>query len=150
HSTLLFLKGQVFRNPADPNPAAIVVSRVQVGEVVETPLVFWTALLLWPAAGTHRWWRLAMGVPVFLGLEVLTTVCQLIEPLSEASAMLAGDSDPLTLLGRWSRFLEAGGRFAVEMVAALLTIAVAQSVRLSSTSHRTVMMDPYFRGSHNS
>ena len=149
HSTILLLKGEVFRTRADRSPAAVVMSRVQIGEVVESPLIFWTVLLLWPTAGTPRWLRLAMGIPVFPGLEVLTTVCQLIQPLSDASAMLAGDIDPLTLLDRWSRFLEAGGRFVVEVVAALLAIAAAHSVRLSSSPHRTVIMDPYF-STHNS
>jgi hypothetical protein len=150
HGTIVLLKGEVFRNPADPSPAAVVVSRVQVGEVVETPLIFWTVLLLWPAASTQRWSRLAMGIPVFLVLEALTTVCQLIQPMAAASAMLAGDSDPLTLLDRWSRFLEAGGRFVMEIVAALLTIAIARSFGPSSSAHRTVIMGPYFRRSHNS
>jgi hypothetical protein len=150
HSTILLLKGEVFRNPADPSPAAVVVSRVQIGEVVETPLIFWTMLLLWPGGSGPRWLRLAMGIPVFLGLEVSTTVCQLLQPMSEASAMLAGDSDPLTLLDRWSRFLEAGGRFVMEVVAALLTLAVAHSFRLSSSAHLSVIIGPYFHRSHNS
>lgn len=150
HSTILLLKGEVFRSLADPSPAAVVVGRVQIGEVVETPLIFWTVLLLWPAASGPRWLRLAIGIPVFLGLEVSTTVCQLLQPLSEASAMLAGDSDPLTLLDRWSRFLEAGGRFVMEVVAALLAIAVAHSFRLSSSAHLSVIMRPYFRRPHNS
>jgi hypothetical protein len=150
HSTILLLKGAVFRNPADPSPAAVVVNRVQVGEVVETPVIFWTVLLLWPTTSTQRWLRLAMGIPVFLGLEVLTTVCQLIQPMAQASAILAGQSDPLTLWDRWSRFLEAGGRFVVEIVAAVLTIAIADSFRPSSGAHRAVTMGPYFRRSHNS
>jgi hypothetical protein len=150
HSTVLLLKGEVFRKPADPGPGAVVVSRVQVGEVVETPLIFWTVLLLWPAASGPRWLRLAIGIPVFLGLEASTTVCQLLQAMSEASAMLAGDSDPLTLLDRWSRFLEAGGRFVVEVLAALLTMAVARGFSLSSSAHLSVIMGPYFRRPHNS
>lgn len=158
HGTILLLKGEVFLDPAhprpaavaDPRPAAVVVSRVQVGEVVESPLVFWTVLLLWPAAGSRRWLTVAVGIPVFLGLEVLTTVCQLIQPMAEASAILAGHSNPLTLLDRWSRFLEAGGRFVVESVAALLAITVAHAFLPSSGTHRNVIIGPYFRRSHHS
>jgi hypothetical protein len=150
HSTILLFKGAVFSNEADPTPGATVVNRVQIGEAVETPLIFWTALLLWPAAGAQRWWRLAIGIPVFLGLEALTTVCQLIQPMAEASALLAGDNDPLTLLDRWSRFLEAGGRFVVESVAALVAIALVHRWQPSSGAHRTVTMGPYFRRPHNS
>ncbi len=124
-SQVLRLTSEVRRNRSDRRPAAVVVSRVQVGEAIETPLVFWTLLLLWPARfARQRVWRIAVGVPVFLGLEAATTACQLLHPLAEASALLAGERDPLTLWERWSRFLEAGGRFALEVAAALLSIAL--------------------------
>jgi hypothetical protein len=42
--------------------------------------------------------------------------------------MLAG-ADPLTVCERWSRFLEAGGSFALEIGAALTVVALASSSR---------------------
>ena len=96
-----------------------------MGEAVETPIVFWTLVLLWPARTAREYLvRLAVGIPVFLGIEAATTACQLVNPLAEASALLAGEQSPLTLWERWSRFLEAGGRFALEVAAAILPIAL--------------------------
>lgn len=145
HTSVLFLKGAVFRSRDDARPAAVVVNRLQVGEVVETPLVFWGVLLLWPMSRGQRWLALGVGIPLFLGLEVLTTVCQLLQPMAQASALLAGNNDPLTVWDRWSRFLEAGGRFVVEVVAALLTMALARTVRLSLNAHRTETIKPEYR-----
>jgi hypothetical protein len=126
HGAILQLTGEVRRHRDDPSPAARVVSHVQVGEAVETPIVFWTLLLVWPATSVRR--RLtfvALGFPVFLGLEAVTTACQLVHSLAEASAILGGDPDPLTVWERWSRFLEAGGGFAVAVLAAVFTVAIA-------------------------
>ena len=125
---VLRLVGEVRRHRDDLKPAAIVVSRVQVGEAIETPVVFWTLLLTWPAAGRReRWTRLALGAAMFLGLEALTTAAQLIHPMAETAALLAGA--PLTLWERWSRFLEAGGDFAVAVAWALATLAIANAIR---------------------
>jgi hypothetical protein len=74
-----------------------------------------------------------VGIPVFLGLEGITTGIQLMHSLAEVSAILAGETNPLTLWERWSRFLEASGRFVIEVCAALLTIAIVQ--RASHTTH---------------
>jgi hypothetical protein len=126
HGAILQLTGEVRRRRDDPKPAARVVSHVQVGEAVETPLVFWTLLLVWPAVSVpRRLIYLAIGIPVFLGLEAVTTACQLVHSMAEASAVLGGDRDPLTVWERWSRFLEAGGAFAVAVLAALFTVAIA-------------------------
>lgn len=122
----LRMTGEVRRRREDPFPAAEVITYVQVGEVVETPVVFWSVLLAWPMATLRR--RLicvALGIPVFLTLEAATTACQLVHSMAEASALLAGETNPLTAWERWSRFLEAGGRFALELCAALLTLALA-------------------------
>jgi hypothetical protein len=59
---------------------------------------------------------------VFLALEAATTGCQLLHSMAEASAILAGE-DPVTFWERWSRFLEAGGRFVLEVATALVTVA---------------------------
>jgi hypothetical protein len=124
--TVLRLTADVRRHSDDPWPAARVLSRVQVGEVIETPIVFWTLVLLWPARRPgQRLRRLAAALPVFACLEAMTTAVQLIHPLPEASALLAGEQQPLSLLERWSRFLEAGGRFALEVSGALWVVACA-------------------------
>jgi hypothetical protein len=132
--SVLVLTGDVRRQASDARPAARVVARVQVGEAVETPAVFWTMLLLWPVASVReRLTRIAVGLPIFLGLEVFTTTVQLLHNLPEASALLAGEKNPLTLWERWSRFLEAGGLFVTEACAVVLTKVIAQRV-----SHRRV------------
>ncbi len=117
----LQLEGYVRRSIDTPERAARVEGRVQVGEAVETPVVFWTLLLAWPAASWRlRAVRLALGIPVFLGLESVTTATQLMLPLAQASAMLAGDADPVTAWDRWSRFLEFGGQFVLDGSAAMV------------------------------
>jgi hypothetical protein len=115
---------EVRRSQDDLEPAARVIIHVQVGEVIETPVVFWAVVFVWPMATLRR--RLvcvAVGIPMFLVLEAATTGCQLVHSMADASAMLAGEADPLTAWERWSRFLEAGGRCALELCAALLTVA---------------------------
>jgi hypothetical protein len=130
HGPVLRLTSEVRQHRGDLHPAALVDSSVQIGEVVETPLVFWTLLLLWPAPTLgQRGLRLLIGIPIFLGLEAITTVCQLLHPLAEASALLAGENHPVTVWERWSRFLEAGGRFALEVVAALMPVVLHQSAQ---------------------
>ena len=122
----LQMTGEVRRHRDDVAPAARVVVRVDVGEVVETPVVFWTLLLAWPMATPRRRLAcLAVGIPVFLALEASTTGCQLVHSMAQASALLAGEADPLTAWERWSRFLEAGGRFALEVCSALFLIALS-------------------------
>jgi hypothetical protein len=125
HGVVLRLKGEVRREREDPQPAVLVVSRVQVGEVIEAPIVFWTLVLVWPAPSQrHRGWRVLVAIPIFLGLEAITIGCHLLTPMAEASALLAGEREPLTLWDRWSQFLEAGGRFALETAAALPAVAL--------------------------
>jgi hypothetical protein len=129
-TAVLRLIGEVRRQSEDPAPAAIVVGRVTVGEVVETPVVFWTLLLVWPARdGRERWLRAALAIPVFLGLEIALTVSQLLYGMADASAELAGYPDPLPLWERCSRFVEAGGGFVVSAAAAILTVAALQWYR---------------------
>ncbi len=147
--SVLMLIGNVYRASGDARPAARVVTRVQVGEAVETPAVFWTMLLLWPAASLRqRLARLALGLPVFFALEALTTAVQLTHSLAEASALVAGAQDPITLGERWSRFLEAGGRFAVEACAVLFTVVISQRLgrdhtrKLSNATLTASLCDP--------
>jgi hypothetical protein len=129
-AAVLRLTGEVRRYGGDPKPAALVLARVAVGEVIETPLIFWTLLLLWPAGDVREWLlRAALGVGVFLGLEIALTGCQLLHSLADASAVLEGDRAGLSLWGRWSRFIEAGGGFVLEVSAALLTVAAVQRLR---------------------
>jgi len=117
------LTGLVREQRDDPEPAAKIDCRLQVAAVVESPVIFWTLLLLWPAASIRqRLAFLASGFPVFLCLEAATSVCQLVNPLAYASAVLAGDPEPLTLWERWSRFIESGGRVVLAVCAAILTV----------------------------
>ncbi len=126
---VLRLTGYVREFFSDVQPAAKLVGKLQVSAVIESPLIFWSLLLAWPAAGhRQRLARLALGIPVFLLLEAGTTVCQLLNPLAYASAVLAGDPDPVTSWEHWSRFLEAGGRVALAIAGALVTIGVSQFV----------------------
>jgi len=131
----LQLRGYVRRSMSAANRAARVVGRVQVGEVIETPLVFWTLLLGWPAATLRqRARRLAIGIPVFFGVEALTTGTQLMLPMAQASAILAGHPDP-TAWDHWSRFLESGGQFVIDCVAAMLIAAgPGRHARLTAAS----------------
>jgi hypothetical protein len=136
--SVLMLIGDVRRESSDARPSARVVARVQVGEAVETPAVFWTMLLLWPAVSVRqRLVRSAIGLPVFFGLEAITTAVQLVHNLPEASALLADETNPITVWEHWSRFLEAGGRFGVEVCGVLLTIVLASSTRLPCSGHAT-------------
>jgi hypothetical protein len=126
----LQLRGYVRRHNDDRTPAAGVVGRVQVGEAIETPLVFWCLLLMWPVTSRRqRIARLVIGVPVWLGLEALTTATQLLLPFAQASAILAGDNDPVTGWDHWSRFLEAGGQFVIVCVGATALAAATGRTR---------------------
>jgi hypothetical protein len=120
---ILRLTGTVRARAEDGRPAARLISKLQVAAVVESPVAFWTLLLLWPVRSyRERLWLLALGIPIFLCLETATTVCQLLNPLAYGSAVLAGDPDPITWWELWSRFLEAGGRVVLALAAALITI----------------------------
>lgn len=124
------MTGEVFQQRGDAQSAGTVVARVQVGEIVETPIVFWTLLLVWPAATLRqRCAYLAAGLPVFLALEVVTTVCQLVHSMATGSAIIGGDNDPLTVWERWSRFLEAGGTFVLGLAGATLTVTATAYLR---------------------
>jgi len=133
HGTVLRMTGEIRRQAGDAKPAAKLVARTQVGEAVETPMVFWALLLAWPAATVRQWpWRLALGIPIFLVLEGVTTAVQLVHSMAAASAILAGDNDPLTLWERWSRFLEAGGQFVLAAAGALLAVTAAAQIHVNS------------------
>jgi hypothetical protein len=119
------LHGEVRAVANAPWPAATLIGRVQAGAAIEGPLIFWTLLLAWPAQARRRGALLLMGIPVFLGLEAATTVCQLLNGFAEASAIIAGDSGSITGWERWSRFIDSGGRDVLAVCAALLTVASA-------------------------
>lgn len=132
------MQGHVRRTMDSPNRAARVIGHVQVGEVVETPVVFWTLLLAWPAATKRQWaLRVLIGIPSLLCLEAITTGTQLMLGFAQASAILAGDPDPVTVWDRWSRFLEFGGQFVLDCAAAILLVAATQNrPRPASFAHR--------------
>lgn len=146
-SAELQLWAWVRRHAGDLNPAAKVQGRVQVGEAVETPMIFWTVLLVWPAASNRqRILRLVTGIPIFLCLEACTTATQLILPMAQASAILAGNNDPVTGWDYWSRFLEAGGGFVLTIGGALLTMTIAARTSLRRTAGAAQTGPPYARG----
>lgn len=129
-TTVLRLDATVRRMRDDPAPAAIVNSGLHLGALAQNPVIFWSVLLLWPTRLIGPRWRvLLVGIPVFLGLEAATTVCQLLNPLADASAVLAGDPTPFTVWEGWSRFLESGGRFVLALGAGLLTLAAAAALQ---------------------
>jgi len=116
--------GEVRRRPEDLRYAGRIISHVQVGEAVETPVVFWTLLLMWPATSMRqRLTRLAIGIPVFLGVEAITTGIQLMHSMAEVSAILAGETNPVTFWERWSRFLEGVGQFVLACGFAILVLS---------------------------
>jgi hypothetical protein len=130
---VLRMTGVVFRQGGDPRAAAQVVMRIHVGETVDVPIVFWTLLLMWPVTAIRqRLLRIAVGVPIFLGVEAATTGCQLIYGMPRAMAMIAGHDNVPTSWDLWVRFLGGGGRLVLALAAALLVISIA--TRLQSTS----------------
>lgn len=134
------LRGNVRERAEDRRPAVKLTSKLQVAAVVESPVVFWTLLLLWPLRSYRkRLWLLAVGIPVFLCLESATTVCQLLNSLAYGSAALAGHPDDITGWEQWSRFLEAGGRAALALAAALLAIALIRFTRGTSNSNNSAL-----------
>jgi hypothetical protein len=134
---VLRMTGEVFQRRGDPSPAARMVVRIQVGEAIEVPIVFWTVLLMWPATTIrHRLLHVAVGVPVFLGLEGITTGCQLVYAMPKAVALSLGDHDLVTSWDRWSRFLGDSGRLALALAAALLAISVAKRLQSRSRANR--------------
>lgn len=135
HGSVLRLMGEVRAANDDPGPAAMIRARLQVGAVIQIPILFWTLLLAWPTPTiARRVALLAVGLPVFLGLEAATTVCQLLNPLAYASAVLAGTPNPVTLWEGWSRFIESGGRFVLALCAALITIAAVSRSRRAAAA----------------
>lgn len=134
HGRALRLTASVHRHLGDPG--ALVVQRLQIGEVIETFAVFWPMLLLWPTgSGRQRLSRCLVGIPVYLLLEAATTAVQLVHNLPQAAAMLEGESDPLTVWERYSRFLEQGGRFAIEVCGALIAVSIANFLSASHPAH---------------
>jgi len=119
----------------DGRPAAKLVSKLQVAAVVMSPIVYWTLLLAWPVRSLReRLAALAIGIPVFLCLEAATTVCQLLDPLAYASAILSGDRNPVTWWEHWSRFLEAGGRIALALIAAIFAVTLSRPIFSSAAA----------------
>jgi hypothetical protein len=116
-------------------PAARLVSKLQVAAVVMSPIVYWTLLLAWPVRSLReRLAALAIGIPLFLCLEAATTVCQLLNSLAYASAVLSGDRTPVTWWEHWSRFLEAGGRIAMALIAAIFAVTWSRPVSSSAAA----------------
>jgi len=132
---VLRLRGLV-ANRSAPSQSALIISRLQVGAPLETLVVFWALLVACSLSSRRRLLlSIALGVPVFLGIEAAMTVSQLVGPLASAPQLLAGAAEPMTPWEHWSRFLEAGGRVAVGITAALMTAALTEAVLGSSAHH---------------
>jgi hypothetical protein len=120
--------GAAARKLSEPIQALRVESELGVGGVVQVPVLFWGVVAAWRTRSRREWVvRSSLGVVIFLALEILTTVCQLVASLAQASAHLAAVHGPATSWELWSRFLESGGRQAVALGAALITVAMAAS-----------------------
>ena len=127
----LKLTGTVRRNPTDPAPAAMVVSKLHVGATVQLPVTYWLVVLAWSAASARACrMRFLWAIPMYFFLETITTVAQLLASLDYAAAMLnAPGDDPVTLWEHWSRFIEAGGRIALALSGGLLVVAVSSATK---------------------
>ncbi len=120
---MLQLSAKVTSRSALHPGQAVVVGTVQAGAVIEPLLIFWTLLLAWPTPDVRtRWMRLIVGLPVFVLVDTATTVAALLHALPWAANVVAGLPDAATGWDHWVEFLEAGGRFAVVVTAALMTI----------------------------
>jgi hypothetical protein len=136
------LHGEVRAVANAARPAAMLIGRVQAGAAIEGPLIFWTILLAWPGETRRRGALLIMGIPVFLGLEAATTVCQLLSGFADASAAIAGEPGAITWWERWSRFIESGGRDVLALCAALLTVAGARRLAPAVAARSTPWTTP--------
>jgi len=125
YGDVLQLTGAISRSAAAAQPDAVLINAIQIGAVVETPVVFWCFLALWPLRShKERLGLLGLGIPVYLCLEAVTTVCQLVGPLAFGSAVLSGHQDTSTIWERWLRILEDGGRIVVALAAAMLVVGL--------------------------
>ncbi|HKT73933.1 MAG TPA: hypothetical protein VJQ47_13660 [Steroidobacteraceae bacterium] len=136
----LTMDAAVRKHREDVTPGAIIESSIHVGATIQSPLVFWSLVLGWPAASLRqRWGRFIAAVPVFLCLEAVTTVCQLLAPLGQASAVLDGVADPVTGWDRWGRFMEAGGRILLALTGSVAVIALTGR----APRHESVTVTPF-------
>ena len=116
---------------------AQLLGKVHAGAAIEPLLTFWLVLLAWPAVSAkQRWVRILMGAPVFILTDAATTIVSLMHALPWAQNTLAGLPDVPTGWDRWVDFLEAGGRFAISVSAALLTIAAAAQLPATRRARR--------------
>lgn len=119
----LRLRGEVRGGWTNVDPAALVATRVQVGAIAATPLIFWTIVLAWPI----KTWRrralsLFVGLPLFILVDSAATVGEMLTGFARASAILGGEESPVTAWDRWATFLESGGRVVLAVTAALAAI----------------------------
>ncbi len=125
--------------PSGPIQGLRVETELGVGGVIQVPVLFWGVVVAWRAGSRREWLvRWSLGAVIFFALEILTTVCQLVAALAQASAYLAAVHGPVTPWELWSRFLESGGRQALAVAAALITVAIAapgEPVRLEQLPH---------------
>ncbi len=118
--------------------SAVVIATVTAGAVMQIVVTFWGVLLATRCAS----WRAriattAAGIPICISLTVIAATGQLLAPSYGALAVLQGRADTATSWDYASDFLEAGGRTALSIAAALIVAAMAAS---SSAATRSTLM----------
>lgn len=126
----------VIRLDASPAPVVVVAGRLLplapqtrfristlTGHVSQAGILFIAVLIAWPATspGT-RLARLALGVPLLPLLSLIDVPMVLASELNQTLRELAAESS-LAPLDAWKQFLEGGGRLALPIVAAAITIS---------------------------
>jgi hypothetical protein len=125
-ATVLRLQGTVRKGRAATDPWARINSHADAGAIVETPIVFLTVLIAWPARSARRRLALlALGLPVLLGVDALASAAALLDGFANAQAALDGRAGSVSAWERWSDFCESGGRVALAIAAAVLLAALA-------------------------
>jgi hypothetical protein len=97
------------------------------GHVFQTWILLIAVLTAWPATSSGtRLARLALGVPVLSLLFLIDVPMVLASELNQTLRELAAESS-LAPLDTWKQFLEGGGRLALPIVTAAITISFDRS-----------------------
>ena len=144
-TSALQLTAVVTEGPADSIPVAVVANRVNVGGIVQVPIVLLGLLLAWPAhARRDCAVRGALALLALPLLELLTTGSQLVAPLWALGAEMQLRSVHGWMTG-WTQFIESGGRIAVTAAIALLIISGSGSAAARLRLHRAGRRAPVAR-----
>jgi len=110
----------------DPRGHAVVTT---LASSILRPAIFGLALLaVWPVQRTRQYiWRFVIGMPLLLMLLPLDVPLVLLGELWEL-LIAANTPRNFSLLIAWKDFLQGGGRLALALCAALVTIAIAKKL----------------------